>query len=60
MQLRQDCKIYSPGQNIWNKTEKSSKAGQDFCMFFDCHCQSLISGTETGRWPMSPPKFKIF
>ena len=29
-------------------------------MFFDCYCESLISGRETGQWAMSPPKFKIF
>ena len=22
--------LYNPGQNIWHKVEKSSKAGQDF------------------------------
>ena len=57
-------------QGIWNRLEKSSGAGQDwtgqggfdiyFCVFFDCCCQSLISGGETGHWAMSPPKFEIF
>ena len=43
------------GQNIWNKIEISSKTGQDkkilistFAYFFDCYCQSLISGK--GGW----------
>ena len=47
---------YNPWQNIWNKIEKSSKTGQGkkssislFCMFFDCYCQSLNSGRETGH-----------
>ena len=31
-----------------------------FCVFFDCCCRGLISGGGTGRWGMSPPKFKIF
>ena len=30
-----------------------------FCMFLDCHCQSLISGRETGDKAMFPLKFKI-
>ena len=61
---------YSPMQNIWNRLGKSSKAGQDwtgqegfdiyFCVFFDCCCQSSISGRETGHWAMSSPKFEIF
>ena len=33
------------------------KFGTNFCVFFDCYCQSLISGRETGRWAISPPKF---
>ena len=48
--------FYNPGQNIWNKIEKSSKTGQDkkslistFACFFDCYCQSLIFGRETGH-----------
>ena len=45
---------YNPGQNIWNKVEKSSKTGQEmfdiyFCIFFDCYCQSVISG---GDWAL--------
>ena len=28
-------------------------------VLFDCCCQSLISGGETGRWAMSPLKFEI-
>ena len=31
-----------------------------FCMFLDCHCQSLISGRETGHKAMFPLKFKIY
>ena len=31
-----------------------------FCVFFDCYCQSLISGRETGHWAMPLPKFDIF
>ena len=30
-----------------------------FWVFFDCYCQSLLSGGETGRWAMSPPKFEV-
>ena len=54
--------IYHPGQTIWNKTEESSKAGQDvyFCVFFYCYCQSLISRRETGYYAMSPLIFEIF
>ena len=42
-------------QNILNKIWKSNKIGQGqekfdiyFCVFFNCYCQSLVSGTETG------------
>ena len=59
-------RTFNPGQNIWNKIEKSSKTGQDkrsllftFACFFHCYCQSLISGRETGRWAMFPHKFEI-
>ena len=59
--------IYNPGQNISNKAEKPSKSGQDkkslistFAYFFNCYCQSLIGGTETGHWSMPPSKFEIF
>ena len=59
----------NPGQSIWNKSkiEKSRKTGQGnkslmstFACFFHCYCQSLISGRDTGRWAMPPPKFEIF
>ena len=46
---------YNPGQNIWNKIEKSSKSGQKkkfdiyFCVFFNYYYQSLISERETGH-----------
>ena len=48
-----------------NREIQSNWTGQEkfdiyFCLFFDCYCQSLISGGETGHWAMSPPKFKIF
>ena len=50
---------YNPGQNIWNKREKSSKTGQVkkslviyFCVSLDCYCQSLVSGRETGHFPI--------
>ena len=39
--------------NIWKKIEKSSKIGVEKkrlmsnLMFFDCYCQSSISGRET-------------
>ena len=48
----------NPRQHIWNKIEKSSKMGHDnksllstFACFltFNCFCQSLISGRETGH-----------
>ena len=45
---------YNPGQNIWNKIEKSSRARQNkkiliftFAGFFDWYCQSWISGGGT-------------
>ena len=35
--------------------------GIDFyCCVFDCCCRGLISGGESGRWVMFPPKFEIF
>ena len=40
---------------IWNKIEKSSKAGQDkesdiyFCLSFGWYCQSLLSGMQGGQ-----------
>ena len=46
---------YSPGQNIWNKTERSRNwRGQEkldiyFCLFFNWYCQSLICEGETGH-----------
>ena len=47
---------YNFRQNIWNRIEKLSKSRQEkkslistFACFFDCYCQSLISGRETGR-----------
>ena len=59
---------YNPGQNIWNKIDKSSKTGHGkkslistFAgFFFDCYYQSLIFGRETEHWAMSPLKFGIF
>ena len=44
--------IYNPGQNIWNKIEKSSKTGQDkksLISTFACFLITLIPGRETGR-----------
>ena len=47
------------------KVEKSSKIGQEKKCFvptlrvFDCYCQFLRSGGETGRRAMSPHKFEI-
>ena len=31
-----------------------------FCVLVECYCWGLISGGETGRWAMSPPKSEIF
>ena len=52
----------NPGQNIWNKIEKSSKIEKDkknlitiFACFLTANCQSLISGER-----MSPPNFEIY
>ena len=48
--------LLNPKQNIWKKVEKFSKFGQDmkslvsaFVHFFNCYCQSLIYGRETGH-----------
>ena len=30
-----------------------------FCLFFDCNCQNVISGKETGHLAMYLPKFQI-
>ena len=52
---------YNPGQNIWTKTEKFRKTGQEkkginlLLRFFNCYCQSLISGREIGHKIMSRP-----
>ena len=52
---------YNLRQNIWNKLNKSSKAGQDYiCILFDCCCQSLIFGRDTGCQATAPSKFYIF
>ena len=58
--------FYNAGQNIWSRVRNPVKLDRTimfdiyFCVFFDCYCQSLNSGRETGHWAMSPPKFEIF
>ena len=56
-----------PRLNIWQKVKKPSKIGQDFTKIgylilrvFKSYCKILISGTETGLYAASPPKFDIF
>ena len=31
-----------------------------FYLFFNCFCQGVVSGRETGRWTMSPASFEFF
>ena len=58
--------IYSPGQGIWpwqgDPMELSMKGGDWYLLLrvFDCYCRGLISGGETWRWAMSPPRFGVF
>ena len=52
--------------DIWGGVEKSGKTGQgkrSLISTFACFLTataSVISGRGTGRWAMSPLKFKIF
>ena len=56
----------NPGQNIWPRQKNPVKLDRKrnalylLCVFFDCYCQFLLSGGETGRRAMSPHKFEIF
>ena len=58
------CIFELPGQNVWNKMEKSSKSGQEkkfsiyFCVFFSC--QGLMFWRGTGHQAMCPAKSEIF
>ena len=44
-------------QKNWTGKEKSDIY---LYMFFDCYCQSCISGRETGHWVIFPPKSEHF
>ena len=58
---------HNPSQSTSNKADKFNKFGanlENVCISFhrrfDCSCQSLFSGRETGYQAISPPKADIF
>ena len=53
--LPTNSEVCNLGQNIWNKLEKYRKTEQDkkslipaIACYFECYCQSLVSGRNTG------------
>ena len=51
---------FEQNREIQQNCTEQEKFGIYFSMFFDCCCQILISGRETGHGAMPVSKFRIF